>query len=218
MAAGRTSRAEPSSMTQPARSTGSVPVFTSSTHSKAASRPDWGGSLRVSEKRRVAGPGVAAPATSDWRGVVGGGAPPDTGIRVGAGEGPGMLAVVALGKGVGVSAGGSAATKSASSKQAVEAPAGQSMRRMRAERAASGARTGAVARTVQAAEVVSALSCWAMLVPLPSADSYQLMRMDAAASPSTRASTAAAYQAPPLPVTAWWSHFVGAVSESRQAA
>ena len=108
--------------------------------------------------------------------------------------------------------------KKASSKQAVELPAGQSMSRMRADPAPSGAWTGPVASAVQVAEVVSAAACCAMAEPPPSSDEYQLTRIDATAGPATRAATVAVYQAPPSTGTTWWSHFVESVLDSRQAA
>jgi hypothetical protein len=88
----------------------------------------------------------------------------------------------------------------------------------RTDVAAAGAWTGPVSSRSHP-RVVTGLSCWAMVEPLPSGASYQLSLRNASPSPEAiRATPVAAYQAPGATEATWWSHFVDDVSEARMPA
>jgi hypothetical protein len=134
------------------------------------------------------------------------------GCRVGRGVAGG----VGLAAGVGVRA--VTSTSLASSKAAEKPPAGRSIIRKRAERAPGGAFRGPVVSAVHWALEETLLSTWLSVLPLPSIEAYHEMRRKYSPSPlSRRAMTVASYQEPAVTATAWNSHLVESVLESRVA-
>ncbi len=106
----------------------------------------------------------------------------------------------------------------ASSNMTVVLPDGRSMSRKRAERASDGARTGPTDNIVQPFELVFPPSSVERARPEPSVDVYQEIRMNVSPDPAAkRAHTEPEYQPSPSILTAWYTHFVDDVVDSKSA-